>query len=119
VVILALTAEEVPAVPPEERLELHSLGNEFYRLIAHYGFMQSPAVPDVLALLKEQQGMDLDLMTTTFFLSRETLIPSKKPGMAVWREKLFAFMARNAQRPAEFFRIPANRVIELGMHVRL
>ncbi|MFL6193468.1 MAG: potassium transporter Kup [Thermoanaerobaculia bacterium] len=119
VVILSLTAEDVPAVPPEERLEIHSLGKEFYRLIAHYGFMQSPAVPEVLALLKQQQGIDLDLMTTTFFLSRETLIPSKTPGMAIWREKLFAVMSRNAQRPAEFFRIPANRVIELGMHVRL
>ena len=58
-------------------------------------------------------------MSTTFFLSRETLIPSKAPGMAIWREKLFTVMVRNAQRPTDFFRIPANRVVELGLQVRL
>ncbi|MFL6196254.1 MAG: potassium transporter Kup [Thermoanaerobaculia bacterium] len=119
VIVLTLTVEDVPAVPPEERLEIQSLGKEFYRLIAHYGFMQSASVPDVLALLKEQKGIALDEMTTTFFLSRETLIASKEPGMAIWREKLFALMVRNAQRPTDFFRIPVNRVVELGMQVRL
>ena len=72
----------------------------------------------MLELLREK-GIELDPMSTTFFLSRETLIPSKAPGMAIWREKLFALMVRNAQRPTDFFRIPANRVVELGMQVRL
>ncbi len=64
-------------------------------------------------------GIDLNMMKTTFFLGRETLIPSKKPGMAIWREEIFATMSRNALRPTDYFRIPANRVIELGMQVEL
>jgi KUP system potassium uptake protein len=118
VILLTMTTEEVPAVPPEERLEIQDLGHEFFRVIAHYGFMQTPEVPDVLELLKEK-GMPLEPMATTFFLSRETLIPSREPGMALWREKLFALMVRNAQRPTDYFRIPVNRVVELGMQVRL
>jgi len=111
--------EEVPTVPPEERLEIEDLGKEFYRILAHYGFIQNPGIPDVLHILRERKGIHLDPMSTTFFLSRETLIPSRKPGMAIWREKLFALMVRNAQRPTDFFRIPVNRVVELGMQVRL
>jgi KUP system potassium uptake protein len=118
VMVLTMSTEEVPTVPPEERLEVQSLGKEFYRVITHYGFMQNPGVPEVLELLKEK-GIELDEMSTTFFLSRETLIASKEPGMAIWREKLFALMVRNAQRPTDFFRIPVNRVVELGMQVRL
>jgi len=118
VILMTMTTEEVPAVPPEDRLEIQDLGHEFYRIIAHYGFMQTPEVPDVIDLLKEK-GMALDPMATTFFLSRETLIPSREPGMALWREKLFTIMIRNAQRPTDFFRIPANRVVELGLQVRL
>jgi KUP system potassium uptake protein len=119
VIFLTMINEEVPTVPPEERLEIQDLGKECYRVLAHYGFIQNPGVPDVLHLLREQKGIHLDPMSTTFFLSRETLIPSRKPGMAIWREKLFALMVRNAQRPTDFFRIPVNRVVELGMQVRL
>jgi KUP system potassium uptake protein len=118
VVLLTIATEEIPQVPEEEQIEVMPLGKEFYRVIAHYGFMQDPGVPDVLARLKEM-GLDLDLMSTTFFLSRETLIPSEQPGMALWREKLFALMTRNAQRPTDFFQIPVNRVVELGMQVKL
>jgi KUP system potassium uptake protein len=118
VMILTMVTEEVPAVPPEEQIEVQPLGKEFYRILAHNGFMQTPEVPELLALLKEK-GIELNEMSTTFFLSRETLIASKEPGMAIWREKLFATMARNAQRPTDFFRIPVNRVVELGMQVRL
>ena len=119
VIFLTMINEEVPTVPPEERLEIQDLGKECYRILAHYGFIQNPGIPDVLHLLREQKGIHLDPMSTTFFLSRETLIPSRKPGMAIWREKLFALMVRNAQRPTDFFRIPVNRVVELGMQVRL
>jgi KUP system potassium uptake protein len=118
VLTLTMLTEEVPAVPPEEQIEVQQLGKDFYRIIAHTGFMQTPEVPEVLDLLREK-GLDLDLMSTTFFLSRETLIASKVPGMAIWREKLFSVMVRNAQRPTDFFRIPVNRVVELGMQVRL
>jgi KUP system potassium uptake protein len=118
VLTLTMLTEEVPVVPPEEQIEVQQLGKDFFRIIAHTGFMQTPEVPEVLDLLREK-GVDLDLMSTTFFLSRETLIASKVPGMAIWREKLFSVMVRNAQRPTDFFRIPVNRVVELGLQVRL
>ncbi|MEO6192251.1 MAG: potassium transporter Kup [Thermoanaerobaculia bacterium] len=118
VLVLTMITEEVPVVPPDERLEVRPLGKEFYRLITRYGFMQNPGVPEVLELLREK-GIELDEMSITFFISRENLIASKEPGMAIWREKLFALMVRNAQRPTDFFRIPADRVVELGMQVRL
>ena len=118
VILLTLVNEEIPQVPKEERIEVQPMGKGFYRVIAHYGFMQQPGVPDVLERSRAK-GLDLDLMRTSFFLSRETLIPSKRPGMALWREKLFALMSRNAVRPTDFFRIPVNRVVELGMQVKL
>jgi KUP system potassium uptake protein len=118
VILLTVATEEIPQVPKEERIEILPLGKGFFRVIAHYGFTQNPGVPDVLERLREK-GLALDLMSTTFFLSRETLIPSKRPGMALWREKLFALMVRNALRPTDFFRIPVNRVVELGMQVKL
>jgi len=118
VVLLTALSEEIPQVPDDDRVEVEALGNEFYRLVARYGFMENPGVPEVLDLARAK-GLDLDMMTTTFFMSRETLLPSKQPGMAPWRERLFGVMARNALRPTDYFRIPPNRVIELGMQVRL
>ncbi len=118
VILLSILTEEVPAVAPENRIEVQPLGKEFYRVMAHYGFTEAPEVPEVMDLLKEKD-LHLEPMATSFFLSRETLIPSKAPGMALWREKLFAVMTRNAQRPTDYFRIPVNRVVELGMQVRL
>jgi KUP system potassium uptake protein len=118
VILLTVQTEEFPNVDPAERVTIEPLGQEFYRVTARYGFMQNPGVPDVLDRL-EEKGLKLNLMSTTFFLSRETLIPSPKKGMAMWRERLFALMSRNSLRPTDFFRIPPNRVIELGMQVRL
>lgn len=118
VILLTVTTEEIPQVPREERLQIDTLGKGFYRVIARYGFLESPEVPELMELCREQ-GLDMKIMSTTFFLSRETLLPSRKPGMMRWREMLFALMLRNAQRPTEFFRIPANRVVELGMQVKL
>jgi KUP system potassium uptake protein len=118
VILLSVITEEIPAVAPEERVQVTDLGKGFYRVIAHYGFLQNPGVPDVVEQARVK-GLDLNVMHTTFFLSRETLIPSKKPGMAIWREKLFSLMSRNALRPTDFFRIPPNRVVEMGLQVRL
>ncbi|HEX6899989.1 MAG TPA: potassium transporter Kup [Thermoanaerobaculia bacterium] len=118
VILLSLQTEDVPTVPAGERIEVEPLGKEFYRVIAHYGFMEDPSMPEILKLLGEK-GIATETMATTFFLSRETLIPSKRPGMALWREWLFTIMVRNAQRPSDYFRIPVNRVVELGMQVRL
>ena len=106
-------------MPPEERLEVEDAGDRVLpRGRATTASCRPRRCPRCSTRLREQ-GLNLDPMSTTFFLGRETLIPSKKPGMALWREKLFALMVRNAQRPTDFFRIPVNRVVELGMQVRL
>jgi KUP system potassium uptake protein len=118
VILLTLRTEDVPVVPAGERLEFEPLGKELYRVIAHYGFMEEPSMPEILALVGER-GTPVDTMTTTFFVSHQTLIPGKKRELALWRAKLFTVMMRNAQRPSDFFRIPVNRVVELGMQVRL
>ncbi|HVS00073.1 MAG TPA: potassium transporter Kup [Thermoanaerobaculia bacterium] len=118
VILLTVLTDEVPRVPREDKIQIEKLGKEFYRVRSFYGFLESPGVPELIELCRER-GLDLKIMSTTFFLSRETLIASRKPGMAIWREKLFSFMTRNALRPTDFFRIPPNRVVELGMQVKL
>ncbi len=118
VVLLTVQTDEIPHVPPKDRIEVQALGKGCYRVVARYGFLQTPRISDVIERARDK-GLDLQPMHTTFFLSRETLIPSKKPGMAIWRERLFALMSRNALRPTDFFRIPPNRVVELGMQIRL
>jgi KUP system potassium uptake protein len=118
VVLLTILSEEVPHVPPAERVEVEPLEQGFVRVIARYGFMENPSIPDILKRGREQ-GLQFQLMSTSFFLGRETLIPSKKPGMAIWREALFAWMSRNARSATSYFRIPPNRVVELGTQVEL
>jgi KUP system potassium uptake protein len=118
VVIMTVATEEVPWVPSADRVTVEPLEKGIYRVKARYGFTQDPRAQDVLDNAKEK-GLDLDLMKTTFFLGRETLIPSTRAGMSLWRKKLFGVMARNAQRFTDFFRIPPNRVVELGMQVSL
>jgi KUP system potassium uptake protein len=118
VILFTILTEDVPHVELKERAEITPLGHGFYRINAHYGFMEDPNVPHVL-LLARSAGLDLQMVETTFFLGRETLIATKKPGMAMWRERLFVFMARNAQRATAFFRIPPNRVIEIGRQIEL
>jgi KUP system potassium uptake protein len=117
-VLLTILAEDVPHVPPEERLEVEPLPQGLKRVIARYGFMENPSIPDILRRMREQ-GLQFQLMGTSFFLGRETLIPTKKPGMAIWREMLFSWMSRNARSATSFFRIPPNRVVELGTQVEL
>lgn len=118
VILLTIVTEEIPEVPKKERISIDNYGKGCYRVVARYGFMQDPSIASMLEGMRAQ-GIDLNMMKTTFFLGRETLIPSKRPGMAIWREKIFAMMSRNALRPTDYFRIPANRVIELGMQVEL
>jgi KUP system potassium uptake protein len=117
-VLLTVTTEEVPRVPPSERLEVEELSGGFWRVLVHYGFMESPDLPRALRG-SGRLGLELDLDETTFYLGRETLLPTPDFGMAVWRERLFAFMARNAARATAFFRIPPERVVELGMQVEI
>jgi KUP system potassium uptake protein len=118
VVILTILTDEIPHVDPAQRVTVETLAPNFYRVVGHFGFMEDPDVPQLLRACKKYD-LEFDEERTTFFLSRETLIATPQPGMALWREKLFAFMARNAQRPTAFFRLPANRVVELGMQVEI
>jgi KUP system potassium uptake protein len=115
-VILTIITDEVPQVNPEKRLEIEKLAPGFYRIIAHYGFMEEPNVPELLAAAL-LDGRPLDLSSTTFFLSRESVLPNNSVSMARWRQWLFSVMSRNAQSAGSFYRIPANRVVELGMQV--
>jgi KUP system potassium uptake protein len=116
--ILTVITDEVPQVNPEKRLEIDNLGGGFHRLLAHYGFMEEPNVPELLKSAK-LDGDSIDLNKTTFFFSRETLVPTRSISMARWRQWLFALMSRNAQSASSFYRIPANRVVELGMQVEI
>lgn len=118
VVILTVNIKDVPTVNPEKRCEVKDLGHGFYRLILHFGFMQETDVPEALKKVKGC-GMEFDMMTTSFFLSRQTLLPSKKPEMMIWREKLFAWLLRNAATAMEFFKLPTNRVVELGSQMEI
>ena len=117
-IILTIITDEVPTVPTAKRMETEKLAMGFHRIIAHYGFMEEPNVPELLAAAPLNGG-PINLHRTTFFLSRETIVPTRSQNMRRWRQWLFAALSRNAQSAASFYRIPANRVIELGMQVEL
>jgi KUP system potassium uptake protein len=118
VLILTVAVQDVPYVEDGERFECKNLGNGFYRVTINCGFLEETDVPSLLNSLDLCDGA-FDMMQTSFFLSRQTLIASAKPGMAIWREKLFAWMLRNAASAMEFFRLPTNRVVELGSQVEI
>ncbi|BAP43949.1 potassium uptake protein [Pseudomonas sp. StFLB209] len=118
VVLLTVVYEDRPRVPASERFEVEAYGEGFYRVILHFGFIDEPDVPQALALC-HLEDLDFSPMRTTYFLSRETVIPSKIVGMARWREALFAFMLKNANGNLRFFKLPYNRVIELGTQVEI
>lgn len=118
IVFLTIITEDVPHVGDDQRATVKRSGKGFHSVIARYGFMQDPDIHEVLAACKKSH-LDIPLEGTTFFLGRETLIASDRPGMAIWRERLFAFMSRNALRATAFFRIPPNQVFEVGAYVEL
>jgi KUP system potassium uptake protein len=118
IILLTVRIEDVPYVAEDARLETHDYGSGFYRLKLRYGFMEEIDVPAALTNLKEC-GPVCRMMDTSFFLARQTLIASARPGMAIWREKLFAWMLRNAESAMEFFKLPTNRVIELGSQLEI
>ncbi len=117
-VLLTVVTEEIPRAEDRDRVTVHCLGSNTYRIIIRYGFTEDPDLPHALALC-EPYGLSFEMMDTTFFLGRATLIPTDRAGMALWRERLFANMFRTATRPMDFFRIPYNRVVELGTQVEL
>jgi KUP system potassium uptake protein len=118
VVLLTVKIADVPIVSAQNRVETDDLGHGFYRLVLHYGFMEEADVPAALMQI-EACGQKFKMMETSFFLARQTLLPSARPGMRIWREKLFSWMLRNAESAMEFFRLPTNRVVELGSQVEI
>ncbi|AVP96159.1 potassium transporter Kup [Ahniella affigens] len=115
-VLLTVEVQEIPVVDKGDRLIIEALGNEFYSIKLRFGFAEDPNVPRVLESC-EACGLPFDMMDTTFFLSRETLVPTADKGMPLWRDKIFAFMHRNAEPATAYFQIPGNRLIELGTQV--
>jgi KUP system potassium uptake protein len=119
VLILTVKVEDVPHMASERRFEMEDAGHGFYRVTLHYGFMDEVDVPRDLQAARSC-GAGFDMMSTSFFLGRQKLIAAKdEPGMALWRERLFAWMMRTSESPMEFFRLPTNRVVELGSQLRL
>lgn len=118
VIVLTVVTEDIPIVPDIDHIWIEPLGEGFYRMQLHYGFREDPDIP---AALKQcaKQGMSFHIMETSFFLSRETLIATKMPGMALWREKLFVWMTQNAEGAMRFFKLPVNRVLELGTQIEI
>jgi KUP system potassium uptake protein len=119
VLILTVKVEEVPHIDAERRVEIHNAGEGFFRIILHYGFMEDVDIPRDLARI-DTCGEPFNMMSTSFFLGRQKLIPSKKvPGMALWRERLFALMLKSSESAMEFFKLPTNRVVELGSQLQI
>jgi KUP system potassium uptake protein len=117
-VVLTVVFHEVPWVPMEERVQVEALGHSFWRVTLNFGFMNTPDVPRALALT-EPQGLRIPVFETSYFLSRETVVPTPGGGMANWRERLFATMSHNAGGVVAFFRLPGNAVVELGTRVNI
>jgi KUP system potassium uptake protein len=118
VILLTVQVEEVPYVGADERVTSEDFGEGFYRIVLRYGFMEEPDVPRDLARI-ERCGPRFDLMRTSFFLGRQKLIAAKRPGMALWREHLFGWMMKSSESAMEFFKLPTNRVIELGSQIEI
>jgi KUP system potassium uptake protein len=118
VVFLTVDTEEIPRLSDDERFEWQELGQGIYRLSLRFGFMEDPDIPG--AIVKMQNPLvTFNPMMTSYFLGRETLVPTKRPGMAIWREHLFVWLMRNSTSASQFFNLPANQVIELGAQVEM
>ncbi|MBB3346008.1 potassium transporter Kup [Sphingomonas sp. BK069] len=118
VILLTVRVTDMPYFPEEDRFLHEDLGQGFHRVVLRYGFMEEPDVPAHLRSY-DGCGAEFRMMDTSFFLSRQTLLASDRPGMAIWREKLFSWMLRNAESAMEFFRLPTNRVVELGSQIEI
>ena len=118
VLLFSALSAETPTIADSDRVQLENLGHGFYRVKAHYGFMESPNIPRVIELLADK-GMAIDIYTTSFFLGKETLLPTGNSPMAMWRKHLFIFMSRNSWNATSFFKVPPDRVVELGIQVEI
>jgi KUP system potassium uptake protein len=118
VLFLTVLDNDIPTVPPAERIKIEPLGHECYQVNVNYGFKDERDIPAALELC-QQAGLEYNLMETSFFITRQTVISTVGSGMAHWREVMFATMQRNARDAADYFRVPTNRVIELGTQVEI
>ena len=118
-VFLTVETLNVPHAPKDKRLKIEAIGDDFYRVLIRYGFTETPDVPQSLMRSCDKGGIYFDPMETTYFASRETIVASARRGMPVWRDKLFAVMHRNAAPATGFFRIPGNRLVELGAQIEI
>jgi len=117
-VLLTVSIIDVPSVDPAAAIEVTKLENGFYRVVARFGFMDPPNVPDALARAREL-GLQWLEQDTTYYLAHLTLFVHARLGMAAWRDKMFVFLARNARRATNFFRIPPDRVVEIGIQIEI
>jgi KUP system potassium uptake protein len=118
VAALTISVEDRPYVPRAERVTVIDLGRGFHRILAHYGFMESPSVPDILELAAEK-GLKIPMYGTAFFLGRENIRTTRRKDMSRWRQGLFRILASNSQSATDFYGIPSNQVIEIGLQVEL
>ncbi len=119
VVFLSAQTADVPYVPSDQGIELRPMEEGIYLLHVRFGFKDEPDIQRLLKDCERLSGLEFHLMETSFFLARQTIVPSKIPGMALWREVLFSWMSRNAQEASDYFRIPPNRVVELGTQIEI
>jgi len=118
IIVLTIRTESVPYVSPGHQVELEELDKGVYRLVGRYGYLQRPDVPQLLRRC-EKHGLEVPLEDVTFFLGRETIGSGRRPGMARWRGALFGILSRLAAQPATYFRLPPERVVELGMPIEI
>ena len=119
VVLLSVLVEPIPEVPSSRKVEIRDLGQGFHQVLAHYGFMETPNVPQALAEAMQRQGMPVDLGQVSYFLGRESLRATGSGKMSRWRKSLFAFISRNARSADRYFCIPPDRVVEIGVQIGL
>ena len=119
IVLLSVVSENLPEVPLERRVVVKDLGQGFWHCTAYYGFMETPNVPDIMERAGEYNGVPYMPGETSYFLGRETLLATKKSGMHKWRKTLFSFISRNSRSATQYFGIPPDRVVELGMQIDL
>jgi len=117
ILLLTVHFERRPWVPFHEQIRITPISDNFSIVSINYGFKDSPDVPRALEYAREWHGLEIELFSTSYFLSRETVVPSTGGGMAKWREEIFASMSRNAGSIVAYFKIPTNQVIELGTRV--
>jgi len=115
-IILSIAIAETPRVSDETRVRIEPVNDDFKKVIIGYGFMESPNVPKALGLCRKQ-GLKFDIMATSFFLGRRSVVPSAQSGMPLWQDKLFIFLMKNAANPTDFYKIPPGRVVEMGTQV--